>query len=252
MIYSIANQKGGIGKSATVQALGGALRLQGKTVLLIDLDPQQDLTIACGLPTDETPNIYEVLAGYADINTAVKPLGQGLYIIPANDNLAKLENSLTKIGKEYKLKESIEQLKTKFDYIIIDCPPSLGILTINALTASDRLIIPLKADLFSLQALKQTANTIKGIQQYTNRQLAIAGILLTQYQARTILHPQFLTMIQELSKDLRTKVFTAKIRNSIAVAEAQASGQDIFTYSPKSEVAQDYLHFAQELESKGD
>lgn len=158
---------------------------------------------------------------------------------------------LTEMGKEYRLKEALEPVKNNYDYIVIDTPPALGILTINALTAADDIIIPAQADIYSIDAIGQLSSTVKAVKQYTNSKLSIKGILLTRYSDRTILSRDLADMIQRTAEQLSTKLFNATIREAIGIKEAQAQKQDIFSYSGNSKVAADYMQFVEEfLESE--
>ena len=244
-IYAVANLKGGIGKTATAQALGAGLALNGKRVLLIDLDNQLDLTIATGkaIPAPSV-TAYEVIIGQADITKAIIPIKDNLDILPASDRLSILERTLTDTGKEFKLKEALAPILGSYNAVVIDCPPSLDIRTLNALTVANYLVLPAKGDLFSLQATNQTLEAVATIRRYTNPEIKVAGILLTQFNPRTVLHPYYREL---LGSTQGIKIFASTIRNSVAIAEAQANMQDIFSYAPKSKVAEDYRIFIKEL-----
>lgn len=244
-IISIANQKGGIGKSTTAQALGAGLHLKGYKTLLIDLDPQGNITYTAG--ADPTrPTAYDLLTSRALINEVIQENPQGEFI-PAGERLSNLDLELNTTGKEYKLKEVLEPIKKNYDFIIIDTPPALGILTINALTASDSLIIPSQADIYSLQGIGQLYKTIQTVKIYCNPNLEIQGILLTRYHTRTILNRDMGELIEETAKQFNTSIYTTFIRESVVVREAQAKKQDLFTYAPKSNPAKDYLSFIEEV-----
>ena len=168
-------------------------------------------------------------------------------IIPASKALAGADAFIADTGKEYRLKEAIEPIKPLYDYIIIDTPPALGILTINALTAANSVIIPAQADIYSLQGIEQLNETIKPVKKYCNPDLAIEGILLTRYNARSILSREVAELAEQLAAKLNTKLFTARIREAIAVKEAQISQQSLYSYSPKGNATIDYLQFIDEL-----
>lgn len=244
-IVSIINQKGGVGKSTTSQSLAAGLSLKGYKVLLIDMDSQGNLSFSVGADKEGVSTL-EVLKRQASAEEAIQHIG-ALDIIPASISLAGADMQLTEIGKEYRLKEAIEPLKKKYDYIIIDTPPALGILTINALTASDSVIIPAQADIYSIDAIGQLYGTIRAVKQYTNKELTITGILLTRFSDRTVLSRDLANMIQNTAEQLGTRLFNSTIREAIGIKEAQASKADIFTYAPKSKVAADYMGFVEEF-----
>jgi len=242
-IIAVINQKGGVGKSTTVHAMGAGLALKMNKVLFIDLDSQCNLTYALGLNNDVTS--FEVLINKEKIDEAIQKCS-GWDGIAANPELSAADIILTKTGKEYRLKEALEAIKDKYDIIIIDTPPALGILTINALTACTSVIIPAQADIFSLQGIGQVYNTIKAVKQYCNPNLTIKGILLTRYNARSILSRDVSDLITETAENLQTIVYKTAIRESVSVKEAQAKQQDIFSYAPKSNPANDYRAFVEE------
>lgn len=246
-IISIANRKGGVGKSTTAHALGAGLAKKGHSVLLIDLDSQCNLTQATGIPDGTKENAAEAfLKGEISLEDAIKPVSDNLFIIPGNISLAKADNELTEMGAEYKLKEALSNV-SGFDYIIIDCPPSLGVLTVNALTASDRLIIPAQADIFSIQALLDFEGTLELVRKYANKDLVTDGILLTRYNARTILSKEIESSMREIASEMGTKLYNTRIRESITIKEAQVSNEDIFNYDPKAKVTADYDSFVEEV-----
>ena len=248
-IITVTNQKGGIGKSTTAHQLGaGYSIIKGLKVLMIDLDPQANLTIATGVKR-YMPSSYDLLMLKNTPSEVIQSISDKLDIIPASNQLSRVAIELDKTGKEYRLKEVLAPIKDKYELIIIDTPPALGILTINALTIAKRIVIPAQADLFSLEAIKELADTISVVKKYTNHDLRIEGILLTRYQPRSILTKELTELIEETSVTLQTKVFKSKIREAIAIKEAQAMHQDIFSYAPKSKVANDYQEFLAELES---
>lgn len=244
-ITAIINQKGGVGKSTTSQSLAAGLSLKGFKVLLIDMDSQGNLSFSVGA-NKAAVSILEVLKQEATAAEAIQTVGN-LDIIPASISLAGADMQLTEMGKEYRLKEAIEPLKENYDYIVIDTPPALGILTVNALTAADNIVIPAQADLYSIEAIGQLYNTVQAVKQYTNKGLSITGILLTRYSDRTVLSRELSSMIDSTAAQLGTKLFTATIREAIGIKEAQAQKQDIFSYSGNSKVAADYMQFVEEF-----
>lgn len=244
-VTAIINQKGGVGKSTTSQTLAAGLSLKGFKVLLIDMDSQGNLSFSVGA-NKAAVSILEVLKQEATAAEAIQTIGS-LDIIPASISLAGADMQLVEMGKEYRLKEALEPIKEKYDYIVIDTPPALGILTINALTAADNIVIPSQADIYSVDAIGQLYNTVRAVQQYTNKELSIKGILLTRYSDRTILSRDLADMIQRTAEQLNTKLFKATIREAIGIKEAQAQKQDIFAYSGNSKVAGDYMQFVNEF-----
>lgn len=238
---SITNQKGGTGKSTTALALGAALQKKGHRVLFIDLDAQGNLTYALGATGLNTLNAMELLEGRAQ---AGKIQGN---IIASTPELAAADKVLNKTGKEYKLKEALQSIKPLYDYIIIDTPPSMGILTINALTASDSVIIPAQADIFSLQGITQIKETIDAVREYCNKALKVKGIVLTRFNGRAIISKDLADVLKAEADKLGTKLFNTKIRECTALKEAQASQQDIFTYAPASNGASDYMQLTKEV-----
>lgn len=244
-IISIINQKGGVGKSTTSQSLAAGLSLKGYKILLIDMDSQGNLSFSVGADKQGV-SVLEVLKQEVSAPDVIQHIGT-IDVIPASISLAGADMQLTETGKEYRLKESIEPLRKNYNYIVIDTPPALGILTVNALTASDEVIIPAQADIYSIDAIGQLYNTIKAVKQYTNKTLSITGILLTRFSDRTVLSRDLANMIQKTAEQLNIKLFTARIREAISIKEAQASKQDIFSYAPKSKVAADYMGFVDEF-----
>lgn len=235
-IISVANQKGGVGKSTTVASFGSGLKMEGKKVLFIDLDPQTNLTVSLGALPGET--IYDVITGNADINNAVQKINDR-YIIPGDVELSNADKEFNQTGREYKLKKALEKLSDQYDYIIIDTPPALGTLTVNALTASDYVIIPAESDTSSIQGISQIANTIAAVKEYCNSNIDILGILLTRY-SKTIVSRDLSEIIKEIADSMNTFVYEVPIRECISLKETKTQQQDIFEYAPKSNAAYDY------------
>ncbi len=262
-IITVATQKGGTGKTTTVNAMGAVLAMKGYRVLMVDIDPQANLTFT--VQADKSlKTSYDILTGKhkaADVIACITVSESRLSnknaarteepptreIIPASEVLSGLDLELTSIGKEYRLKEALKSVRGDFDYIIIDTPPSLGILTINALTASDSVVITAQADIYSLQGIWQLFKTIDAIHRYTNPELTVKGILLTRHNPRSVLSRDLTDMIEETAGQLETFLYKTPIREGIAVKEAQASRLDLLSYAPKSKVAQDYRDFTNEF-----
>jgi len=244
-IIAVINQKGGVGKTTTTLAIGAGLIQRGFKVLYIDLDAQGNLSQTLKANIGGLSAI-ELLDGKAKAAEIIQKLPQG-DIIPGSRALSGADTFITAVGKEYRLKEALNQVKAYYDYILIDTPPALGVLTINALTACTGAIIPAQADMYSLQGITQLYDTIDAVRQYCNNALEIKGILLTRYSARTIISKDIAEIMAETAKQLNTRLFKTAIRETISVKEAQANQQDIFSYAPKNNAAVDYAEFINEL-----
>lgn len=242
---AIANRKGGVGKSTTAAALAGGLTLKGYRVLAVDLDAQRNLSGTMRAKTDNK-TVLGVLLGDIAASEAIRRTNSG-DIIPASKALSGADTTITDTGKEYRLKEALAALSDNYDYCIIDCPPALGILTVNALTAADSVIIPAQADAYSLDGIEDLQETIKPVKRYCNPGLKVEGILLTRYSNRSILSRDVTTLAKQLAERLGTKVFNTTIREAITVKEAQISQQSLFEYAPKAKVTEDYSAFIEEL-----
>lgn len=240
---TITNRKGGTGKTATTHALGAGLRKRGYRVLYIDLDSQCNLSAGLNASTAGISSM-DVLTHRATAQEAIQHTQQG-DVIAASEALATADLTLTGTGKEYRLKEAIDGLQ--YDYCIIDTPAALGTLTVNALTAADSAIIPVQADIDSLQGIMQLNDTIQAVKKYCNRDLDIAGILITRYSGRAILARDMRQNMEEAAGLLNTKLYSTPIRECISVKEAKAVKQDIFSYAPRSNAAKDYAAFIDEF-----
>ena len=247
----ITNQKGGVGKSTTAEALAEGLSIKGYKTLLIDLDPQGSISLTAGADTTK-PNAYDLLIGQTSAQEVTQQRTQLADIIPASKNLVRLDVELTTTGKEYRLKEQLAPLLSRYEFIIIDTPPALGVLTINALTAADSVIIPAQADILSLQGIGQLHDTIEAIRAYTNPALSLRGILLTRHNARSILSRDMAETAKNTADQMGTFLYNSVIRECVALKEAQASQQPIYEYAPKSNASQDYLSFIGEFIERGD
>lgn len=244
-IYAIINQKGGVGKSTTALAIGAGLKIKGCSVLYIDLDAQGNLSYTLGATT-QGYNAMGVLQRPETAAQEVQHLPQG-DIIASSPALVGADTILAETGKEFRLKEALENLSTNYDYCIIDTPPALGILTINALTACNGAIIPAQADIYSLQGISQLGNTLQTVKKYCNPSLAVLGIVLTRYNTRSIISKEVTELIEKVAEELGTKLYKTKIKECTALKEAQAVKQDIFNYAPKSNAAADYKALVNEI-----
>ncbi|WP_010648894.1 ParA family protein [Oceanobacillus massiliensis] len=251
-IMSIANQKGGVGKTTSSVNLSACLASLGNRVLLVDTDPQGNATSGVGINKADVSNcIYNVLVEDLPAEEVVVPTKvNNLDIIPATIQLAGAEIELVPIiSREIRLKKALDSLKEKYDYIIIDCPPSLGLLTINALTASDTVMIPVQCEYYALEGLSQLLNTIRLVQKHLNKQLMIEGVLLTMLDARTNLGIQ---VIEEVKKYFQDKVYSTIIPRNVRLGEAPSHGLPIIIYDPKSRGAEVYLELAKEVIANGE
>lgn len=246
-VIAISNHKGGVGKTTSAVNIGAGLNKLGKRVLLIDLDPQANLSQSLAI-TDQGQNIYTLLKSMAtNYRTKIAPvtIAEGLELIPSTLDLSGAEIELSsEAGREYILRELIEPLRSQYDYILIDSPPSLGLLTINAFTASDEVLIPLQAQYLALQGLTKLIEVIDKIRTRLNKDLKIGGVLITQYDSRKVLNRDIVASIEAYFK---TEVFKARIRDNVALAEAPTQGVDIFRYQAKSYGAEDYLELCKEI-----
>ena len=244
-VIAIINQKGGVGKSTTASAIGAGLILKGYSVLLVDLDAQGNLTFTMGADNSGITSL-DILSKTASAERAIQHTANG-DIIPAGSQLYGADNLITAMGKEYRLRDALEPVKKRYDYIIIDTPPALGILAINALTACTGVIIPAQADIYSLQGISQLQNTIQTVKQHSNHSLQVFGIVLTRHSPRTILSRDLTDMISQTAKKFNTRLFGTAIRENIAIKEAQARQMNIFAYAPRSKAADDYRALTDEL-----
>jgi len=247
MILSFTNQKGGVGKTTSALNIGVYLAELGKKVLLVDLDPQSNLTSGIGMKKeDKKNNIYTVLTGKAKssesfYSTQIK----NLYLIPSSIELAGAEVELVgAMSRENILKKAMDEIRSNFDYIIIDCAPSLGLLTINALTATDQVIIPVQCEYYALEGLGQLTNTIKLVKKNLNPELTVGGVLLTMYDSRTKLSKEVVNEVREFFK---SKVFDTVVPRNVRLSEAPSYGKPINIYDPSSSGAKAYRNLAEEI-----
>ena len=249
LTIAISNQKGGVGKTTTAINLGACLALAGKRTLIIDIDPQANTTSGLGLSTDSEHTIYTALVEGNAGNGCMKPTAvDNLQVLSSDINLAAAEVELsTYENAQYRLKGILKPLQDRFDFILIDCPPALGFLTINALTASDSVLIPLQTEYFALEGLGKLMNTINRIRDSYNPSLEIEGLLFTMYDKRTSLSNQ---VVEEIKKNFSSHVFETVIPRNIRLSEAPSHGLPITLYDTKSKGSDAYVDLAREIISR--
>ena len=246
-VISVSNQKGGVGKTTTSLSLAASLGVLEKKVLLIDADPQGNATSGIGINSDDfNKSSYDVLLNQCEINDSIiKTKSPNLDIIPANIDLVAVEIELVDSNKrEHMLTKMIDKIKKDYDFIIIDCPPSLGLITMNALTASNSVIIPIQCEYYALEGLGKLLNTIKGIQKVHNDNLEIEGILLTMFDSRLRLSNQ---VKDDVKKHFGDMVFSTIIPRNVSLGEAPSHGESIIVYNSTSKGSKSYIKFAQEV-----
>ena len=242
-IISVANQKGGVGKTTTTVNLSTILAKRGKNILLIDADPQGNATSGLGVTKEVELSFYDVLIGETEIEETLQDtIIKNLKICPSNISLAGAEVQLVPMmSREQRLKTKLDKVKDKYDYILIDCPPSLGLITLNAFTASDSVLIPIQCEYFALEGLGQLLNTVNLVKKHLNKNLDIEGALLTMYDARTNLSNQ---VVKEVKKYFENKVYKTVIPRNVRLSEAPSYGMPITEYDPRSKGAKSYAKFA--------
>ncbi len=251
-IIAVANQKGGVGKTTTSVNLSACLAHIGKKVLLVDIDPQGNATSGVGIDKGDIDEcVYDILVEDVEASQVIKSTSlERLDILPSTIQLSGAEIELVPtISREVRLKRALASISNQYDYIFIDCPPSLGLLTINALTASDSVLIPVQCEYYALEGLSQLLNTVRLVQKHLNTDLGIEGVLLTMLDARTNLGIQ---VIDEVKKYFREKVFDTIIPRNVRLGEAPSHGQPIITYDAKSRGAEVYLDLAKEVVASGE
>jgi len=241
-VIAISNHKGGVGKTTSTLNIGAGIALKGKKVLLIDLDPQSNLTQCLGI-TDIDKSIYGALRGDHDL--PIMKITENLHLVPSILDLASIEVELaSKFAREVILKKLVDKVKDSYDYVFIDCPPSLGLITVNAFTAADEVYIPLQAQFLALHGLDKLTDIISMVKENLNQNLSIGGVFITQYDNRKILNRD---IAESVNNHFEGKIFKTVIRDNIALAEAPVQGKDIFSYDPKSNGAKDYESLISEI-----
>lgn len=245
-VISVANQKGGVGKTTTSVTLSAMLAKKGKKVLLIDADPQGNASSGLGIEKSPELSVYDVLTGDVKMTEVIKDTNyKNLSICPSNINLAGAEVELVSMmSREHRLREKIEEIKDEYNYIIIDCPPSLGLITLNAFTASDSILVPIQCEYYALEGLGQLINTINLVKKHLNKELTIEGALLTMYDIRTKLSNQ---VVNEVKNFFHEKVYTTVIPRNIRLSEAPSYGIPITEYDGRSKGAKAYDKFVKEF-----
>lgn len=246
-IIALANQKGGVGKTTTSVNLGACLAQLGQKVLLIDIDAQGNATSGLGIAKPEIKeDIYDVLVNDVEIEDVIKPTNKpNLFVVPATIQLSGAEIELTsQMAREKRLASAVLPIRDQYDFILIDCPPSLGLLTINAFTTCDSILIPVQTEYYALEGLSQLMNTIKLVQKHFNPTLDIEGVLMTMYDSRTNLGNQ---VVQEVKNYFKDKVYQTIIPRNIRLSEAPSHGMAIIDYDPTSRGAQEYMALAKEV-----
>ena len=245
-IISIANQKGGVGKTTTSVNLSSCLALSGKKVLLVDADPQGNATSGVGADKSTEKSTYDVIINQEDIKNVIQTCAvKNLFVCPSNINLAGAEVQLvSQLSREHKLKEALDKVKDEYDFIIIDCPPSLGLVTLNALTASDTVLVPIQCEYYALEGLGQLMSTIDLVQRHLNKDLDVEGVVLTMYDVRTNLSMQ---VIEEVKKYFKDKVYQSVIPRNVKLSEAPSFGIPISLYDKNSKGAKAYEELAEEV-----
>ena len=251
-VIAVANQKGGVGKSTTAINLSACLAEKGKKVLAIDIDPQGNTTSGLGVDKNNVENtLYELLLGEAEAkDTIVKDVVENVDLIPSNVNLSGAEIELIGVDeKEYIMKKIIDKVRRKYDYIIMDCPPSLNMLTINALTAANSVLVPIQCEYYALEGLSQLIHTIELVKERLNKKLVMEGVVFTMYDARTNLSLQ---VVENVKDNLNQNIYKTIIPRNVRLAEAPSYGLPINLYDPKSKGTESYMLLAEEVINKGE
>ncbi len=246
-VMAVANQKGGVGKTTTAVNCSAALALQGRRVLVVDTDPQGNTTSGLGIDKKKAQlSVYDVLINGANIKEAVQATQiEGLFAVPSAIKLAGAEVEMVHMEKrEYVIKEALDAVRGEYDYILMDCPPSLGLLTVNALTAADTVIVPIQCEYYALEGVTQLVDTIRLVKKHLNTGLEIEGVLLTMFDPRTRLSVQ---VVDEVKAFFRHKVFSSLVPRNVRLGEAPSFGKPIMLYDPQCAGARAYEYLAEEI-----
>ncbi len=246
LVYAIANQKGGVGKTTTAVNLGAFVAAKGEQTLIVDLDAQCNATVALGLAKDQTPSSYECLTGEVSVAEAARPAGpDNLWIVPAHVDLAGASVELPRSERyELRLREGLGPVRERFAYTLLDCPPSLGPVAVNALVAADRVIVPVQAEYLALEGLAQLLSTIEAVRARLNQQLRVLAVLVTMSDRRNRLSVQ---VAEEVRRHFPELIAQTQIPRSVRLAEAPSHGKPISTYDPASKATESYADFAREV-----
>lgn len=249
-IITVTNQKGGVGKTTTTSSLAVVLKKKGFKVLAIDMDPQGNMSFCLGADNEMNATIYDVLRGEIRPQFAIQHTNT-VDVIPSNILLSGIELEFTNAGREYLLKTAIDSVKNFYDYILIDTPPALSVLTVNALAASTHVVIPMVCDIFSVQGITQLCESIEKVKEICNEDLQIGGVIVNKYNGRILLNKEVRGAAELVFESLGIPMFKTTIRNSVTVTEAQASQKDIISYDPKNGMIRDYINLISEMQEKG-
>ncbi|WP_294473654.1 ParA family protein [uncultured Intestinimonas sp.] len=245
-VIAITNQKGGVGKTTTAAALLSSLHRRGARVLGVDLDPQGSLGFSLGLDIEGCTTVYEVFRGEVEPDQAITQTEHG-DILPSNILLSAAEVEFNRPGREFLLRTALSKVRERYDFIIIDTPPALNVLTVNAYVATDGLIIPMSPEVLSLLGVSQIKETIESVRGYYNAHLRVLGILLNRFNPRLNLNREILELAEQIAGQLETRVFQTRIRTSVSVAEAPAHGLSVVDYAPRSKPALDFEDLCDEV-----